>query len=163
VNNLYSLLFLFVLILPSAGCNAVTFGWEGEDSRRVEGIEGPLGGHFDEEGNWIPDNPDIAMTYKIPDISAGFIVDIASALETDSRHKVEFLSPSLQIELLEFKTYIPYVRTLKLDFGVAYQRAFFYVGKLWTNIFEISTGLFVGWDWSRNELSFGIGATVIKF
>ena len=147
--------------MSCSGCNSFNFGWVREDTRTVEeneaesipNLDGPSGGHFDEEGNWIPDDSSIAATYKIPDISAGFIFD-AATLD---------VSPSLQIELVEFDTGVPYLGTLKLDAGVAYQRAFLYVGKLWTNIFEISTGGFVGWNWEDNELSYGIGLAIIKF
>ena len=127
------------ILLVSPGCSSFRPGFISEDSFKVENKKpedklldgvGPLGGHFDGEGNWIPDNPEIAWTYKIPDIGAGIIFDIKSL----------DITPSLQIELLEVDTHIPYLRTLKLDFGVGYQRAYLYVGKLWTNIFEITTG-----------------------
>jgi hypothetical protein len=148
--------------LLSSGCNVFKPGFVREDSYQVEvrddnakvdGVDGPTGGHFDDEGNWVPDNPDIPMTYKIPDIGAGFIFDVNSL----------DVSPSLQVELLEIDTHIPYVRTLKLDAGVAYQRGYLYVGKLWTSIFEISTGVFAGWNWEDNQMSYGVGATIIRF
>ena len=120
-------------------------------------------GTFDEDGNYIPENPDIEWTYKIPDISAGFIFDIESTLDGDKLEKMEFISPSLQIELLEFDSHIPYVNTLKVDFGVAYQRTYLYLGKLWTNVFEISTGVFGGWNFEDNESTYGVAFTVIKF
>lgn len=153
---------LLALIPVLNGCQIIrpgfvredTIVFEGEtDNEVVDGVEGPTGGHFDEEGNWVPDNEEIPSTYKIPDIGAGFIFD-ANSLDA---------SPSLQIELLEMDTRIPYIRTLKLDAGVAYQRAFIYVGKLFTSIFEISAGGFVGWNWEDNKLSYGIGVTVIRF
>lgn len=120
-------------------------------------------GTFDADGNYIPENPDIAWTYQIPDISAGFIFDINSSLDHEKLKHVEFISPSIQVELFEFDTPIPYVKTLKVDFGVAYQRAYLYVGKLWTNIFEISTGVYGGWDFETREPTYGVGFTVIKF
>lgn len=155
-------LVLCALLLSSTGCRVFKPGFVREDSYEVkpsdsnavvDGVEGPTGGHFDEDGNWIPDNPDIPMTYKIPDIGAGFIFDVKSL----------DLTPSIQVEILEIDTHIPYVNTLKLDLGVGYQRAFAYVGKLWTSIFEISTGLFVGWNWDDNDVSYGVGATIIRF
>lgn len=155
-------LVLLAILLVFSGCNVLKPGFIREDSyevkgrddnAQVEGIEGPTGGHFDEDGSWIPDNPDIPMTYKIPDIGAGFIFDVKSL----------DVSPSIQVELLEIDTHIPYLQTLKLDVGVAYQRAYVYVGKLWTSIFEISTGGFVGWNWDDNSLSYGVGFTLIRF
>lgn len=159
-NQIFAVIPILILLLT--GCGLIRPGFVREDAivfegrsdnEVVDGIDGPTGGHFDEEGNWIPDNEEIPATYKIPDIGAGFIFD-ANTLD---------VSPSLQIEILELDTAIPYVGTLKFDGGVAYQRAFLYVGKLFTNIFEISAGGFVGWNWKDNELSYGIGITVIRF
>lgn len=151
---------LFVILL--SGCGIVSPGFIREDAQSVEartdnssvvGVDGPTGGHFNEDGEWVPDNADIPMTYKIPDIGAGFIFDVNSL----------DVSPSLQVEILEINTQLDYVGTLKLDAGVAYQRAFVYLGKLWTNIFEISTGIFVGWNFEDKDLSYGVGATIIRF
>lgn len=159
-----SLVHLAILttLLFSSGCNAFRPGFvretsyeveERPDNALVDGVSGPTGGHFDDEGNWIPDNEDIPLTYKIPDIGAGFIFDVRDYS----------VSPSLQIEILEIDSHIPYLRTLKLDGGVAYQRGYVYIGKLWTSIFEISTGGFVGWNWEDKDLTYGIGATIIRF
>lgn len=154
--------YITLILLLVTGCNVVRPGFVREDSYEVEekkdnakvdGVDGPTGGHFDPDGNWVPDNPDIPMTYKIPDIGAGFVFDVKSLDVT----------PCLQVELLEVDTHIPYVRSLKLDAGVGYQRTYLYVGKLWTSVFEISTGGFVGWNWEDNELSYGVGATLIRF
>ena len=158
-------------LILTTGCNAPTFGWVREDSVKVEeglgedieGIDGPTNGHFDEEGNWIPNNPDIAATYKIPDISAGFLFDIAPAVRREKRWWDGMALPAIQIELFEWNTGVDYINTIKFDFGVGYKRVYLYGGKLWTNIFEISTGAFVGWDWGSNDLSYGLGATIIKF
>ena len=117
-------------------------------------IEGPTNGHFDDEGNWIPDNPSIEFTYQIPDISAGFIFDIAT----------QDITPSIQIELLEFDTPLPWpISTYKIDAGVAYQRAYIYFGPRITSIFEISVGGFCGWNWEEKDISYGVGFTLIRF
>jgi hypothetical protein len=153
---------LILLVLITSGCSVFRPGFVREDSyqvvenetnTKVEGVDGPTGGHFDENGEWIPDNKEIPSTYKIPDIGAGFIFDVNSL----------DVSPSLQVELLEVNTHVPYLGTLKLDGGVAYQRGFLYVGKLWTSIFEVSTGGFIGWNWEDDDLSYGVGATIIRF
>lgn len=160
VNHAVSALSIALLIFLS-GCSSFRPGWVHENSFFVDGERMP--GEFDDDGNFIPENPDIEWTYKIPDISTGFIFDINSALDDDKLKKVEFISPSLQIELFEFDSHIPLINTLKVDFGVAYQRTFIYVGKLWTNVFEISTGIYGGWNFESREPSFGIAATIIKF
>lgn len=160
-----SLLLVIVLALFS-GCSVIRPSWIDENSYVVDSAEqpdgddsilgediGPLGGHFDDDGKWIPDDPDIEMTYKIPDISSGFMFDIATLS----------VSPTVQIELFEIDTHIPYLRRIKLDAGVAYQRGFIYVGKLWTSIFEISTGGFFGWNWEENKPSYGISFTIFRF
>lgn len=155
-------LILALLVICLSGCGVFHPGFVREDSIEIEGredntvvngVDGPTGGHFNENGEWVPDNPEIPMTYKIPDIGAGFIWDVKS-ME---------VSPSIQVEILEVDTHIPYVSTLKLDGGVAYQRGYIYVGKLWTNIFEITTGGFVGWNFEEKDLSYGLGATIIRF
>lgn len=165
----FNLLFLLLLlVLPAQGCAQFRPGWVSENSFQVEepespvndleilpeDFDGPLGGHFDDEGNWIPDDPTIAWTYKIPDISAGFLFD-ANSLD---------VTPSIQVELLEFDIpFLPYLRTWKLDAGVAYQRGYAYLGPRITSIFEISIGGFCGWNWEDNDLSYGVGFTIIKF
>jgi len=156
------------------GCGGVQLGWAPEsdivmedDGRDelIEGIDGPLGGEFDAEGNWIPDDPTIEATYRIPDISAGFMFD-ARTLET---------TPTIQIELFEFglpwkdntswKSTFPfkYLSTWKVDAGVGYQRLFGYVGVRLTSIFEISVGAVGGWNWDTNDYFYGPAFTVIKF
>lgn len=161
---LFFLLPLF--ILSNTGCGVIKPSWlreensvvvERSDNEKIDGIEGPTGGHFDDStGEWIPDKKEISTTYRLPDISSGMLVDFGNI------KKVK-VSPSLQIELFEVDTHIPYLRTLKLDFGVAYMRTYFYIGKLWTNIFEVSTGAFIGWDFEEKNLSFGLGCTIIRF
>lgn len=156
-----TVLLLSLLLSLLCGCAEFRPSFIREDSFAISTAEitpddfnGPLGGHFDEEGNWIPDNATIEWTYKIPDISSGFIFDIATLDVT----------PSLQVELVEFDIpLIPYLRTWKLDFGVGYQRAYGYLGPLITSIFEISVGGYCGWNWEENKLSYGVGLTIIKF
>lgn len=127
---------------------------ENEELNPEDYIDGPLGGHFDEEGNWIPDDPSIAWTYQIPDISAGFIFD-ANTLD---------VTPSIQIELIEFDTPLPWpVKTYKIDAGVGYQRSYIYIGPRITSIFEISVGGFFGYNWDEKDMSYGVGFTLIKF
>ena len=161
--------FLFALCLLCGGCSSFRPSWVDENSWEVtqgdditpEDFDGPLGGRFNEKGEWVPDDPTIELTYKIPDISAGFLFD-ANSLD---------VTPSLQIEIVEFDlpggpfrdTFLRWVRTWKFDFGVAYQRAYFYLGPRLTSIFEISVGAFCGWNWEDEELSYGVGFTVIKF
>lgn len=119
-----------------------------------EDFEGPLGGHFNKDGRWVPDDKTIEWTYKIPDISAGFIFDA---------HTVE-LTPSIQIEILEFHIpQLPRFNTWKFDFGVAHQRAYFYLGPRITSIFETSIGVFGGWNFKEKNVTFGVGFSIIRF
>lgn len=153
---------IFLSLLLSPGCAYFRPSFISEESwevaerannEKIEGVDGPTGGHFNSDGEWIPDNPSIPLTYRIPDIGAGLIFDARDYS----------VSPSLQIELVEFHTPIPYFTVLKLDFGVAYQRAYIYLGNLWTNIFEISTGGWAGWNFEEKDWSAGIGFTIIRF
>lgn len=150
-------------LLLLTGCAEFRPSWVSDNTWLVEedkpeitdeDFDGPLNGHFDEDGNWIPDDPTIEWTYQIPDISAGFIFDVHSLTPT----------PSLQIEIVEFDIPgLPYLRTWKFDAGVAYQRAYGYLGPRITSIFEISVGGWLGWNWEDNEIAYGVGFTIIKF
>lgn len=150
------LFLLGILLSILTGCSIFRPGFVREDSLDIapETSEmGPfLGGQFEGE-EWVPNNEEIALTYKVPDISGGILFD-ANSLK---------VSPCLQIELFEFDTNIPYVRTLKVDWGVAYQRTYFYLGKLWTSVFEISTGIVAGWDLEERQPFFGVAGTIIRF
>jgi hypothetical protein len=149
-----------MLVAALSGCGILRPGWVREDSYDIDDskittkdFDGPLGGHFDSDGNWVPNKTEIVTSYKLPDISAGFLLDV----------KQWVVTPTIQIELLEVDTHIPYVRTLKFDFGVGYQRAYGYVGKLLTNIFEISIGAVFGWNFEDREFFYGPAFTIIKF
>lgn len=72
------------------------------------------------------------------------------------------VSPSLQVELFEIDTHVPYLRTLKLDFGVAYMRTYFYIGKLWTNILKFQLE-FSAAGISKKTTKLRIAATIIRF
>lgn len=153
-SKLLNLLLCFILCVTPilSGCANFNPGWISEESYAVEGVEAPLGGHFEGE-EWVPDNPDIAMTYKIPDISSGFLFDVRELK----------LTPTIQIELLEFDAPWKYFSTFKMDAGVGYQRAYGYLGVLLTSIFEISVGVSAGWNWETNDYFYGPSFTIIKF
>lgn len=153
---------LFILI--QTGCGVIKPSWLREENASVvaqenedtiPGVDGPVGGHF-EGDEWVPNKPEIAVTYKMPDLGASFIVDFADIKDVK-------VMPALHVELFEIDSHIPYLGVVKLDAGVSYMRTFLYVGKLWTNIFEISTGIYGGWNFENKEPSFGIAATIIRF
>jgi hypothetical protein len=139
---------LIILLLITAllqGCGTFRPGWLSP--------EGELGGHFEGE-EWIPDNPNIAFTYRIPDISSGMLYDV----------RFNKVTPSIQIELVEFDTPLPWLlSTWKVDTGVAYQRVYGYTGILFTSIFEISAGVAAGWNFEENDWFIGPNFTIIKF
>lgn len=159
--------FLIILLCALlAGCAEFRPSWIHEnsfvqDKDEVEitpdDFDGPLGGHFDAEGNWVPDDPTIEWTYKIPDISAGFLFDVSNFDELE-------ITPVLQIELFEFDIpYVPYLRTWKLDCGIGYMRAYGYLGPRITSIFEISIGVTGGWNFENESWFIGPTTTLIKF
>lgn len=154
------------LLLVMTGCAQFRPSWLDENSFGAGDTEtgmngditgndfdGPLNGHFNEDGLWVPDDPKIERTYKLPDIGAGFVFD-ANSLS---------VSPSLQVELVEFDTPIPFLETIKVDAGVAYQQTYLYVGPLLTDLFEISAGIYGGWNWEESEPAFGVGFTLLRF
>jgi len=159
----YFLIALVLITLPA--CGIIKPSWLREKERTVvqkntkpgeitpEDFNGPLGGTFDAAGRWVPHKQAIEWTYRLPDISAGMLGDI----------RARTISPSLSIELVEVDTHIPYVGTIKCDFGVGNNLGYVYVGKLFTSIFEISAGGWVGWHVKNEKVSYGVGLTIIKF
>lgn len=157
-------LIICAILLLSSACSSFRPGWIGDESWVIEANEGEnLPGRFDSEGNYIPDNADVAMTYKIPDISAGFLFDVEPFRRSDKNKYSELALPAIQVELFEFDSRIPYLGTMKIDAGVSYKRTYIYMGKLWTNIFEISTGIFAGWNYDTGRPTYGFSFTIIKF
>ena len=155
---------IIIILLMLTGCSSFRPGWVSDESWVIEANEGEnLPGHFDDEGNYIPDNADVEMTYKIPDISAGFLFDIEPFNRADSEKFSEMALPAIQIEVVEFDSHIPYLGTIKIDAGVSYKRTYLYVGKLWTSVFEISTGIFGGWNYDTGRPTYGLSFTIIKF
>jgi hypothetical protein len=151
-----------LLTLCLAGCAQFRPGWVDENSFTVDTSEtditdadfdGPLGGHFNDDGEWIPDDATIGWTYRIPDISSGFLFDVRELKAT----------PTLQVELLELDMPWKYLSTYKIDFGVGYQRTYGYLGVRLTSIFEISIGIVGGWNWDRSDYFYGPAFTIIKF
>lgn len=154
---------LVAAMLLLSGCSVLQPSFINENAlaakdsgERIKGIDGPVNGHFNDDGEWIPDDPLVASTYKFPDVSAGFIVDVGDL------HEV-VVAPSLQIEILEIDTHMSFLGTLKADLGVSFMRGYIYVGKLFTSILEISAGFFIGWDFEDKEPAYGIAATIIRF
>jgi len=182
-NMLRTKLSLVLLLVFLSGCESFRPSWIDENYWKVEDytprenipdglditeedFDGPLGGHFDPDtGEWIPDDKTIEATYKIPDISAGFLVDFAPLADSGDDLSI---TPSLQVEVVEFDLPIDsgllaYIRTWKFDIGVGYQRTYGYLGVKLTSIFEISVGPWVGWDWDESRIAFGVGVGIIKF
>ena len=110
------------------------------------------GGHWTEEGEWVPDDKTIARTYKFPDVSAGFMYDLKR------------VRPNLAVELFDKKTVAMDIVGAEDFLGVS-------ISKRWTSIFEIKTGIGAGWDfergWGKDEgdpgVNFFIHFLIIKF
>lgn len=120
----------FVTALFLLGCRATGTPPTGASVTLPTGAPPLSGGHYTDEGEWIPDNKTIARTYKMPDMSAGLMYD------------VKRIRPSLAVEVFDY-------RTCSMD--VVGSEDFIGVGlsKRWTSIFEIKTGIGVGWDFER--------------
>ena len=110
------------------------------------------GGHWTEEGEWVPDNKTIARTYAMPDMSAGLMYDLKR------------VRPNLAVELFDKRTCAMDIVGAEDFLGVG-------LSKRWTSIFEIKTGIGVGWDfergWGKDEgeagVNFFIHFLIIKF
>jgi len=110
------------------------------------------GGHYNEHGEWIPDNKTIARTYKMPDMSAGLNGDL---------HRIR---PVLAVELIDY-------RTGCLDIIGGEDMLGLCISKRWTSIFEIKTGVTVFYDFDRGwrkdpdhpGINLGLSFLIIKF
>jgi hypothetical protein len=110
------------------------------------------GGHWTEEGEWVPDNKTVARTYRVPDMSAGLMYDLKR------------VRPNLAVELLDKKTLCVDLVGAEDFLGVG-------ISKRWTSIFEIKTGIGAGWDfergWGKDEgeagVNFFVHFLIIKF
>ena len=123
---------------------------------------------------WVPEDKTIVATYKIPDISSGLTFDF----------KYKRVRPVLALELydgkvpilpkLDFKIFKKKIKTIgkkvnmKIDFFVGEDFTGIIFSKRWTSLFEISTGIFVAYDWAGNNkkdrgITTGVNFLIIKY
>jgi hypothetical protein len=123
------------------------FGWE-------HGIEIPAGkpGTTNPDGTYVPETPEVAAILGFPDVHAGMNVVIQSKPR---------ISPTVGIEVCEFK--VPCLRWVSVQVQGGTDLADIYIGKRLVSVFEITVGPWIGWDFSENEVCWGVGATLIKF
>jgi hypothetical protein len=143
------------LLFTLSGCDSIRPSWRRElteEEKKELNLDGPANGHF-EGSEWIPDNSQVVATYALPDISTGIYFDV----------KALKVTPTIHVEILEIETHIPYLETVVIDGMVGYQRAGFYAGKLLTNLFEVSLGGAIAWNFEDRELSYGVCGTIIRF
>ena len=105
---------------------------------------------YDADGNLIVP-PEISATYSAPDLHAGYVYVF---------HADRF-TPSLAVEL--YQTKLPLIRETNFVLGMGDQLIYLGVNKVWTSIYEISTGVIVGRDFEDDQWVIGIEAMVIKF
>ena len=136
-----------LLILLSSGCK----GWEADTAfkPRPKVILASTPG-YDSDGNLLV-STEIENTYRFPDIHAGVTYD------------VEFgrVRPVLEVELLEFKA--PYVRWNQVGILVGEDLIGAHLSHRWTSIYEVSTGVWVGYDTNEHDTTFGFAAFIMKF
>lgn len=162
IITLVKVVSLLCLALLCSGCAALDFGgdkgkaWQFKSGWNPGGIkigkEDPNNLGFDTDGNLIPENTEILMTYQFPDVSAGYGV----LVQPESR-----TTPTIGIELAEFKT--PYLRWFVVQGMVGDDLAAVYLGKRFTSIYEITGGIFYGRDQRSNEETWGVAFTLLKF
>jgi len=159
-----------VLLIPwcLAGCGILDFG--GNDQKKWEfrpswsrglpdiGPEDPKHPGYDANGNLIP-SKEVAMTYKIPDISSGvaYVFDGGQGKTT----------PLLMAKVFEIK--IPVLRWFTCDVGAGANYPCIFFGKRLTSIYEISIGATLGYDLDHRRNGDaegwrgGIACLLIKF
>ncbi len=105
---------------------------------------------YDEDGNLIVD-PEIRWTYHMPDIHAGFTYDF----------KFRRARPVIGLELCEFKA--PLIRWNQIGVFGGEDLVGVHLSHRWTSIFEVSTGVWYGYDTSEQQPTFGVALLIIKF
>jgi hypothetical protein len=105
---------------------------------------------YDADGNLITP-PETEAVFSLPDTHAGFAYF----------PKTERLTPIVSVEVIERP--IPYIRNVAVNVGAGSNTIYVGVNKVWTDIFEIQTGILVGYDLEENECVVGFDITIIKF
>ena len=127
----FLLVVMFVLVMMFSWCH-------GQD----------LDGSYDSNGVWMPKDKTISQTYKLPDLSTGFLV---------SRKTIYSV---LGIELYDRKA-------KAIDFLVGSNILALSISKRWSSVLEFKTGLWAGFsfesDFNRKGWIFGVSVLLSKF
>jgi len=107
-------------------------------------------GEYDDEGNYTPP-ADVERVYTFPVIHSGLVY-------TPSNGRIR---GCLDIELFEFE--LPYLGVMDLNIGVAEDYGFFSLNKQWTSIFELESGVTIGYDLEEHDWLFGFSFVLTRF
>lgn len=142
--------YLLLAVLCLAGCTRGDWSIDTNCLPHTPASVSTTNPGYDADGNLIVP-PEIKATYHMPDVHAGLAAD----------WEAKRLRPVLEMEVLEFKA--PYIRTNTVGIMAGEDLVAVHLSHQWTSIFEVSTGMFFGYDTEIHHRTFGLNVLVIKF
>lgn len=123
------------------------FGWE-------HGIHDSTAkpGQVDDKGVYKPETPEAESILGFPNIHAGMAWQI---------RPVGRVTPTVAVEACRVK--VPYLRWWELQLGAGNQLVEASFTKRLVSVFEVTAGPWLGWDFDRQALAWGLCFTLIKF
>lgn len=148
-----------VLGILMSGCAALDFG--GDDKKPFEffwgwqhGVHDSAAkpGEVDEHGVYKPETPEAEALLGFPNIHAG----IAYEIRPQSR-----VTPTVSVEA--FRVKVPYARWWELQIGAGAQLVEASFTKRLLSVYEVTAGPWIGWNFERHAVAWGVCFTLIKF
>jgi len=139
--SLFSLTAFMFIVLLLSGCAS---------QKEAQLSPMPAVAQYDSDGNLIVP-PEVKNTYIMPDVHAGYAY-IATTRK---------VTPVLEIEI--YQCNLPLISETNLCIGAGNDAAFLSINKVWTSIYEISTGVLFGRDFEEDTWIVGVEILVIKF
>lgn len=111
-------------------------------------------GTVNENGDYVPAEAGVETVFSFPEIGTGIIASD------------ELVSAVLTAEIIDKE--IPLVKSVTVDTYFGGNMIGVIVAKRWTTIFELKTGIFLGWDIdyaveSDRRFRYGLAFTLTKF
>jgi hypothetical protein len=128
-----------------------SFRWSWDRGYATPGKASKDNPEYDDSGNLIVD-PEVYRAYKIPDLHSGVGVDLSGDFN---------IRALIEVELAEFR--VPKAGWFSTGILAGEQFLGWHVSKEWIRVFEIETGMYVGYDFETDDNVFGLTGLIIKF
>lgn len=158
-GGLLKTLLAIVLGVSLAGCAALDFGGDPQSSWEAHfgwehGIHDSAAkpGQVDDKGIYKPETPEAESILGFPNIHAGIAVQV----EPQTR-----VTPTVAVEIIRVK--VPYLRWWELQIGAGNQLVEASFTKRLVSVFEITAGPWIGFNFDRHAVAWGVCFTLIKF